>query len=81
MEFVKLEGNRSGYTPEQCPDTLTVGALIEVLSQFDEDMPVYLKNDDGYARGGKGAATKSSGDAVQNEERSDMGRTEPNRKR
>lgn len=47
MEFVKLEGNRSGYTPEQCPDTLTVGALIEVLSQFDEDMPVYLKNDDG----------------------------------
>ena len=51
MEFVKLEGNRSGYTPEQCPDTLTVGALIEVLSQFDEDMPVYLKNDDGYTYG------------------------------
>ena len=51
MEFVKLEGNRSGYTPEQCPDTLTVGALIEVLSQFDEDMLVYLKNDDGYTYG------------------------------
>lgn len=51
MEFVKLEGNRSGYTPEQCTDTLTVGALIEVLSQFDEDMLVYLKNDDGYTYG------------------------------
>ena len=51
MEFVKLEGNRSGYTPEQCPDTLTVGALIEVLSQFDEDMPVSLKNDEGYTYG------------------------------
>lgn len=30
---------------------MTVGDLIEYLSQFDEDAQVYLKNDGGYTFG------------------------------
>lgn len=29
----------------------TVGELIEILSDFDEDLPVYLRNDNGYTYG------------------------------
>lgn len=46
-----IEGRRNGYTPDQCGRTMTVGDLIEYLSQFDEDMPVYLNNDNGYTFG------------------------------
>lgn len=36
---------------DQCGRTMTVGDLIEYLSQFDEDTKVYLKNDGGYTFG------------------------------
>ena len=51
MKALFIEGNRSGYTPEQCGDTLTVKELIEILGQFDDDSPVYIRNDEGYTYG------------------------------
>lgn len=46
-----IDGRRDGYTPGQCGRTMTVGELIEFLEQFDEDLPVYLNNDNGYTYG------------------------------
>ena len=46
-----LEGNRNGYSPEQCGRTMTVGEMIEWLSQFNDDTSVYLRNDRGYTYG------------------------------
>ena len=51
MKTLFIEGNRSGYTPEQCGDTLTVKDLIAILMTFDEDSPVYIRNDEGYTYG------------------------------
>lgn len=47
MNALYIEGRRSGYAPDDCGKTLTVGELIEILSDFDEDLPVYLRNDNG----------------------------------
>lgn len=46
-----IEGRRNGYGPEQCGRTMTVGELIDFLSQYDEDTEIYLKNDNGYTYG------------------------------
>lgn len=51
MKELYIEGNRNGYSIEQCGRTLTVGELIEILEQFDYDRPVYLRNDNGYTYG------------------------------
>lgn len=51
MKALFIEGNRNGYDPEQCGRTMTVGDLIAFLSEFDEDRPVYLRNDNGYTYG------------------------------
>ena len=48
---VFINGKRNGYNPEQCGRTLTVGELIELLSELDEDAQVFLKNDNGYSFG------------------------------
>lgn len=50
--YLTIETAREGYTPEQCGHTMTVGDLIDYLSQFDEDMRVVLSNDNGYTFGG-----------------------------
>lgn len=50
-EALFIDGKRNGYSPEQCGKTLTVGELIEVLSNYDEELPVYLRNDNGYTYG------------------------------
>ena len=42
---------RDGYAPDQCGETLTVGELIEILKEYDEDMEVYYRNDNGYTYG------------------------------
>lgn len=46
-----IEGNRNGYSPEQCGRTMTVCELIEYLEQFDGDTYVYMRNDRGYTYG------------------------------
>jgi len=51
MTKLFIEGRRTGYRPSQCNTTMTVGELIAMLEQFDEDTPVYLKNDNGYTYG------------------------------
>ena len=40
-----INANREGYGTEQIRRTMTVGELIEALSEYDEDTPVYIGND------------------------------------
>jgi len=51
MKAIFVEGNRNGYSPDQCGRTMTVGELIEMLEQFESDRLVYLRNDNGYTYG------------------------------
>ena len=50
-EVLFIEGKRNGYSVRQCGQTMTVGELIEFLSDYDEDTPIYLNNDNGYTFG------------------------------
>lgn len=40
------------YGPEQVRGTMTVGELIDFLSQYDEDTPIYTTHDRRYTFGG-----------------------------
>ena len=40
-----LNTKRQGYGTDQGGETLTVGELIELLQDYDEDMKVYFGND------------------------------------
>ena len=51
MKKILLETNRSGYDTNQVGSTLTVGELIGMLMDFDEETPVYFSNDNGYTYG------------------------------
>ena len=54
MQYISIDGTRTSYTPTDIVEkvgTLTVGELIEILSDFDEDLPVVLNNDNGYTYG------------------------------
>lgn len=51
MNAVFINGKRNGYGPEECGKTMTVGEMIEMLEGYDEDAPVYLRNDNGYTYG------------------------------
>lgn len=51
MNALFIEGNRNGYAPDQCGRTLTVGELISILEGYDEEMAVYIRNDNGYTYG------------------------------
>lgn len=46
-----ISGKRNGYSPESCGKTMTVGELIAYLSDFPENRPVYICNDNGYTYG------------------------------
>jgi len=49
---ITLETKRTGYSIEQVVDrTMTVGELIDYLSDFDEDSPIVFSNDGGYTFG------------------------------
>jgi hypothetical protein len=45
MTAIIINANRTGYTAGQIDRTLTVGELIEILSQYDEETPVMVGND------------------------------------
>ena len=51
MSYITLETKREGYAPDQCGSTMTVGELIQYLSQFDENSKIYFSNDNGYTYG------------------------------
>lgn len=46
-----IDGRREGYSPDQIRSTMTVGELIDYLSQYDEDTPVMINSDNGYTYG------------------------------
>jgi len=48
---VFINGNRNGYTPEQCGKTMTVEELIEFLQNFDEKAHIFLRHNEGYTYG------------------------------
>ena len=50
-EYITIETHRSGYGVDQCGRTLSVGELIDYLSQWDDETPVYFSNDNGYTYG------------------------------
>lgn len=52
MEVLIMEANREGYSLDQIRETMTVGQLIGWLEQFDDDMPIYTSQDNGYTYGG-----------------------------
>jgi len=51
MEAIYIDTKRNGYGPDQCGRTLTVGELMDILAEYDEDTPVFLRNDGGYTYG------------------------------
>ena len=65
-----IEGRRNGYSPNQCGRTMTAGELMSFLEQFDEDMPVYLSNDNGYTYGSgtESSFTENEGDEEDEDE-------------
>ena len=50
-EYLTIETHRSGYAVDQCGGTLNVRELIDYLSQWDDETPVYFSNDNGYTYG------------------------------
>lgn len=51
-EYLVIEASRTAYSPSQVKQTMTVGELIELLSEYNEYMPVVLSHDNGYTYGG-----------------------------
>lgn len=45
MNRIIINAVRQGYGTDQIDETMTVGDLIEILSDYDEDTPVYLGHD------------------------------------
>lgn len=52
MECLVMLAEREGYSKLQVRRTMTVGELIEMLQEYDEELPVYLSHDSGYTFGG-----------------------------
>lgn len=52
MRALIMEAERTGYAVDQIRNTMTVGELIAFLSDFNEDMPIYTSQDNGYTYGG-----------------------------
>ena len=53
-EVLIIEANREGYSIEQAENkrtAITVGELMRLLEDFDEDTKVYISNDNGYTYG------------------------------
>ena len=50
-EYLTIETHRTGYDVNQCGHTLTVSELINYLSQWNDETPVYFSNDNGYTFG------------------------------
>lgn len=51
-EVLMLMAEREGYSVGQVRRTVTVGELMEILSEYDEETPIYLSHDSGYTYGG-----------------------------
>ena len=65
---IYINGNRNGYSPAQTGRTLTAGELIAILEEFDEDRPIYLRNDNGYTYGSITERDISASEDIDDEE-------------
>lgn len=63
-----LEAKREGYSTDQIRSTMTVGELIQFLSDYDEDTEVYISNDRGYTYGSITMDDFTEEDEEENEE-------------
>ena len=52
MAAIIITADREGYDRSQVQETMTVGELIALLQDYDEDAPIYLSHDNGYTFGG-----------------------------
>ena len=52
MARVIIAADREGYDIDQVRKTMTVGELVKLLQDYDEDAPIYLSHDNGYTFGG-----------------------------
>lgn len=52
MSKLYFDAVREGYGLDQIRRTMTVGELMDFLSQFDEDTPIYTTHDNRYTYGG-----------------------------
>lgn len=50
--FLTVSVENSGYSVEQVKRTMTVGELKSLLEDFDDDLPIFTKFDNGYSFGG-----------------------------
>lgn len=50
-EVIIIEAQREGYSIDQLHRTMTAGELMQVLSDYDEDTPIYFSHDNGYTYG------------------------------
>ena len=50
-QILLIEAKREFYGMDQIRGTMTAGELIELLSEYDEDTPVAISNDNGYTYG------------------------------
>lgn len=51
MKYLKIETERSAYSPEDLGRSMSVRDLIDYLMMFDDDTKVILSNDNGYTYG------------------------------
>ena len=54
FKYIELATERYCYSvndTDLIEGTLTVGQLIDVLEQYDRDLPIVLNNDNGYTYG------------------------------
>ncbi len=47
-----FDARREGHSPDQICSTMTAGELMDFLSQYDEDTPIYTTHDNRYTYGG-----------------------------
>lgn len=52
MKTLRIETTREAYSPEDIRRTMTVGELIRLLEDYDEDREIVLSFDNGYTFGG-----------------------------
>lgn len=52
MNKIIISTSRDGYSIDQIRNTMTVGELMELLQDYDEDTKIYLSFDNGYTYGG-----------------------------
>lgn len=52
MKKLMINTTRNAYSPEDIRCTITVGELIRLLEDYDEDRKIILSFDNGYTYGG-----------------------------